>query len=360
MLLTTILIIILSIIIYPLWINKLDILTNLINIGLLTLDLFATPLHYINQNDLITINQQRIAFSYFPMGFNLKMKLNKEFNIISISGHKIPLIMSIPNQCTEIKSCNVLIYFHGGGFVIGSPKIFMPITTRIADKTGFIVFSIDYRKAPEYKFPSGPLDCIEATKYIYYNINEFTNLANINNLSIAGDSAGANLVSIVTNELISLNIIKFSILIYPVITHGGHITTFSKSRLLYANAPILTANKIEWYTQMYFNDITDLIPNIHPLACGLCFDKINDINNETIKNYFPQIHIITAEIDPLNSEGELYYNYMLSIENKLNLKNKVTLTQYNNTIHGFFGISFLPHGLKAVDDISHLLINYFK
>lgn len=320
-------------------------------------------MHHIDDHELHLIGDLRAEFENLPMGFIWEMKSTHKFNITSSEGHSISLHMNVPHSC--VRNCPVIVFIHGGGFVLGSPKVYQPLTSRMADHSGAIVVAVDYRKAPEFKFPAGPNDCIEATRWIYNNLDTVpgaAGLANINKMAVIGDSAGGNLAAIVTNALAGTAIIKLSVLIYPVITHGGLIHSFSRSKLQYADAPILTANKINWFCRQYFTSLADLVPVTHPLACALCYEDFHANSDlELTPETFPRVHIITAEIDPLVEEGRIYRDHMQGLQERVGAaKDMITYREYMNTVHGFFGLPYMPHGIEAVEDVCELVKIYFN
>ncbi len=233
--------------------------------------------------------------------------------------------MRIYRPKTELLS-PVIVYFHGGGFVVGSITTHEQITSRLALQTGFAVVSVEYRLAPENKFPAAPLDCIAATKWIHENAVELGFDANY--LIVAGDSAGGTLAAIVARELTS-SMIHFQLLIYPSIPS---LSRYSASRLRNYNAPILSQHTMTWYMLRYYRDWSD---ESHSLACPLVGGIPKDL---------PPALIITAEFDPLLDDVEVYAQMLVAAGVKTEYR------YYAGTVHGFFGIFFLPHGLIAVDE----------
>jgi len=354
--------VLLGVVVYPLWVPKLDPLTNVIHIALSMKEKFYKMTHHIDDHELHLIGDVRKEFENLPMGFITEMKTVHNINITASAGHEIPLHMYVPHSCVD--SCPVVIFLHGGGFVLGSPSVYQPVTTKIADLSGAIVVAVDYRKAPEFKFPAGPNDCIEAARWVHDNIGTLpaaAGLADVSKMAIGGDSAGGNLAAIVTNALAGSGIIKLSLLVYPVVTHGGLIHSFSRSKLQHSDAPILTANKIAWFSRQYFNSLADLVPVTHPLACALCYEDFHSSSgSELTAESFPRIHVMTAEIDPLVEEGRIYRDHMQGLQQRVGAGDKITYKEYMNTVHGFFGIPFFPHGTEAVQDFAMLVKSHFE
>ena len=310
------------------WNRKLSAVINIADLYFSALKIFGPKLI---AHDSDTINAKRKAQLNLPIG--PRIPVHNKINIVieSVAGHKIPINIYRPIDCKP--NCPIIVYLHGGGFVVGNAEMYEPITTRIADETKSIVAAIDYRKAPEFKFPCGPHDCIEATRWLYENCNTFG--ADPDKLVVLGDSAGGNLTIIVTCEL--YHIVKLSIPIYPVVFFG----TLSESKLEYADAPILTYKALEWYNLRYFSSRSDLM---HPFANPL----VRNLTN------LPRTHVITAECDVLVDEGKAY----VAALQQANVN--VTHKMYMNTVHGFFGAILLTHGTEALLDTCRLITSQFE
>jgi acetyl esterase len=297
----------------------------------IVLDSIITPMHKIHESDLSKINRLRFIYSSLALGPSRQVKHQEIIEIQSKKGHKIPVHIYIPHNC--LVNGPVIIHFHGGGFVLGDPKMYEYTTTQIADRTGCIVLSVDYRRSPEYKFPCAQEDCIEATQWIYDNIDHMY-CADRNKLVLIGDSAGGNLTAIVTAEL--RHIVKLSIPIYPIITYG----VASHSYLENSRAPILNSEYMNWFTLRHFSSYTQ---TLHPLACPLSQSSLIGV---------PRTHIITAVYDPLRDEGVLYVKALQEAGVD------VTHKQYTDA-HGFFANQICSFGEIALQDVCDLIADVF-
>jgi acetyl esterase len=112
-------------------------------------------------------------------------------NISSSQGHQIPIQIITPKNYQKNKP--IIVYLHGGGFVIGCVNFYKPIMTSLAQYTGCIVIGVDYRKAPEHKFPAAPDDCLEAIQWIIKNGEKYG--GDTTKICVMGDSAGGTLPS---------------------------------------------------------------------------------------------------------------------------------------------------------------------
>ena len=165
---------------------------------------------------------------------------------ILVFDHTVRVRMFFANKETN----NLIIYFHGGGFVCGNVDNYTKICSTIAINTNSIVISVDYRLAPEYPFPNGLIDCYNVTKY-FCSKDSFLGKKNI---ILMGDSAGGNLASVVSllsNEKKEFKIDK-QILLYPLTYHLHDENSIFKSIRENGNNWFLTNKKIN----NYLNEVT--------------------------------------------------------------------------------------------------------
>ena len=313
------------------WNSKLSILLNLSDVYFS----FKAKKYHLGDFDLGPINHIRNEHEKLPMGNPTAIESLESKYVESsyTNGVKIPIHIYKPKECP--KSAPIVVFIHGGGFVVGNTKMYEPIITYIADKTKSIVIGVDYRKAPENKFPAGVYDCLDAVRYIHSGAISFG--GDPQRLAVVGDSAGGNLTIISSLELSSL--VSLSIPIYPVTSFG----MLTQSKLRNADAPILKAYSVDWYNMRYFRSPSDMLhPLANPMARG----------NADLKKA-PRTHVITAEYDVLVDEGAEYANVLR------NAGVEVTYKRYNNTVHGFFGSPLLTHGRAAMDDVCELIISHY-
>ena len=276
------------------------------------------------------LNEVRRSHAALPMGPLIPVASVKRVEIPSTyNGPAIPVHIFTPNSCPP--NSPIVVFIHGGGFVVGNTKMYEPIITYIANKTRTIVVGVDYRKAPEDKFPCGVQDCLDAVRWVYTQAHTLG--GDSSRLAVMGDSAGGNLTAIVSLELSDL--VYMAIPIYPVIYFG----VLSESKVRNADAPVLKATSVDWYNLRYFRYRSDLV---HPLANPL------ERSKEQLAKA-PYTHVITAEFDVLLDEGVEYVQALRDVGVKVTYKN------YRNTVHGFFGNQLLTHGQAAMDDVCDIL-----
>lgn len=212
------------------------------------------------------------------------------------------------------EDCPLIIYFHGGGWVIGDIDTHDPFCRALSEISGCTVMSVDYRLAPEHPFPAAHNDCLAATRWILDNLNA---LAPNNGLAvIAGDSAGGNLTACTIASLAGEPRIAGSIMIYPATEHYLHgFPSFTE----HARSKPLTAPIMRWFIDTYLGDTAPAAPEAKQVFVG----------RRTDYRDFPRSLIVTAERDVLRDDGR-----------RLNIKMRqagveVTYHHYAEEAHGF-------------------------
>lgn len=193
-----------------------------------------------------------------------------------------------PEAATEAPE-PVLIYYHGGGMVFGSLDSHDPICRAIAEAVPCTVISIDYRLAPENRFPAAAEDAVAAFRWVAANADRLG--IDASRIAVGGDSAGGNLAAVVSNETRDdANPPCFQWLVYPntdLAAEGGSIDTF-------AEGYFLTRDAMAWFKGLYTPDPTDrLNPRCSPLRA------------ESLTGVAPAL-VTTAGFDPLKDEGVAY------------------------------------------------------
>ncbi|MDR3364805.1 MAG: alpha/beta hydrolase [Clostridiales Family XIII bacterium] len=190
----------------------------------------------------------------------------------------------------------VFVYFHGGGWAIGDLDTNDALCKLLCDRSGSIVVSVDYRRAPENKCPAAARDAYAATEWAYRQADSFG--GDSTRLAVGGDSAGANLAAVVC--LMARDAkrrgeaapdVRFQLLIFPATDH------YSAPHPSYAECGsgyFLTTDEMVWFWDLYLGKGADPDdPYISPL-------RAPDLSG------LPPAYIQTAEYDPLRDEGEEY------------------------------------------------------
>lgn len=187
----------------------------------------------------------------------------------------------------------VLVYFHGGGFVIADLDTYDSSCRALATATGAIVASVAYRLAPEYPFPTAVDDAFAATQY--FLASAATVGGDPERVVVIGESAGGNLATVsclrARDEGALLPV--YQVLVYPVTTFAPEGEA-AESVELYANAKPLNSAQLEWFASYYLADPADAA---NPLVSPLTATDLSGL---------PPVTIVQAEIDPLQSQGTVY------------------------------------------------------
>ena len=205
--------------------------------------------------------------------------------IRDIDADGIPARLYRPIPDVEL---GILVYFHGGGWVIGNLETHDDTCRAIANRSGHVVISVDYRLAPEFPFPTPLTDCVRATRWVFEHARELN--CDPTRIALGGDSAGGNLAIAVAMEIeIPLRLL---VLIYP----GTDGTQQHRSQDENADGPILTKAAVTWFLGHYLgSDGSRTDPRVSP-----------QFATDAALASFPPTLIITAENDPLRDEGEAF------------------------------------------------------
>ena len=232
--------------------------------------------------------------------------------IIPGPGGEIPLRVYYPSSGTNFP---VLVWFHGGGWVLGDFDTAEYNCRSLANDVGCVVVSVDYRLAPETAFPGAIDDCFCATTWVHKHAGELG--IDATKIAVGGDSAGGNLAACVALRAGHKHLpIVFQFLLYPVIDADFDRSSYKD----YAQDYLLTRDAMEWYWDCYVPD-KDLRKN--PAVSPLHAQELGGL---------PPALIMTAECDPLRDEGEVYGDALAAAGVDVKVK------QYKGMIHGFFNL----------------------
>jgi acetyl esterase len=224
----------------------------------------------------------------------------------------VPVRIYKSSDCMQ--TSGIIVYFHGGGWVLGSIASHDVLCRRLANQSGAAVVSVDYRRPPEAPFPAAPEDCFTACDVLSMDHSQF----GIGGpMIVAGDSAGGNLAAAVCQMSLQRGGPKISgqVLIYPVL--DGAMS--GQSYRDYADGYGLTSKTMAWFWQCYTGD-ADSPARSDPLA---------SMSRQTELSGLPPTHVITAEYDVLRSEID---EYVVRLR-KAGVK--VSTRQYYGMLHGF-------------------------
>lgn len=227
---------------------------------------------------------------------------------------------------TDNPSARAIVYFHGGGWVLNFLDIYDASLTTLANRTGATIISVNYQKAPEHPFPIPFDDCFSTLQWVIANAS----VLNINpeSIGVAGDSAGANLAAAVALKARDQKItLAYQLLIYPCNDRNFESVSYRDKATGYG----LSTQAMQWFWDQYLQgDAHDLNPYAIPARATSFKDLARAI-------------IITAQYDPLLSDGEQYAQ-LLDRDGV-----EVDYCEFEGMIHGFFtNLAVTPTALNAI------------
>lgn len=219
----------------------------------------------------------------------------------------------------------VIVYYHGGGFVIANIDVYDASAKVLAEKTGAVVVSVAYRLAPENKFPIAHNDSFAAYEWVVKNAASIKGDPKM--VAVAGESAGGNLamnVAIMARDK-GISAPKHILAVYPIAGSDMNTESYKKN----AAAKPLDKPMMAWFTKNYLNSMAEAKdPRINLVAANL--------------KGLPAVTIITAEYDPLQSDGMMLADKLKAAGVKVDSKD------YSGVTHEFFGMGALvPEAMDA-------------
>ena len=276
----------------------------------------------------IAINEARIAS---PVSLKPSQKV-KTFDHKLLSEEATILLREYEPKTISTKK--VILYFHGGGYVLGGIESHDAALQFFAAEIGSKIFSLEYRLAPENKFPSSLQDANLALEWLGKTLN-----LSISEISLCGDSAGGHLsASLSTYRAINnLELPLSQCLIYPMTDPLSN----SKSHVDFASGFLLSQKAMIWFWEQLMNSRENLNDPVFNLTID---PKVN----------LPKTLIITAGFDPLSDEGEAYARLLD------NTGNEVQQIHYPHLIHGFVNMTALNAAKDATKDLLKTYKKFLK
>jgi acetyl esterase len=254
------------------------------------------------------------------------------------TGGDIPIRIYRPYTARQAEILPVLLFFHGGGFVMGNLDSHDNLCRRLANGAGCLLVAVDYRLAPEHKFPAAPQDCFSATCWVASNARSIG--GDEQRIAVCGDSAGGSLATIVV--LMARDHSGPALLLQVLFYPGTDLRIDSHSNDEEDNSPFFDKETLDWFNALYIRNEAD---RLNPLGSPLLAASLAGL---------PPALIIVAQYDPLRTDGERYAQ-RLRDEGVA-----VTLSHYEGMIHSFLTINApFEQAQRAVEQASRALRTAF-
>lgn len=236
----------------------------------------------LSNGDVAQSRQNLAAARHLVSGKPIGPMATRELAIPGPGGD-IPATLYTPAGLAE--PSGLLVFYHGGGWVIGNRDSHDNTARFLAKQAGVRVLSVEYRLAPDYPWPAAPEDCLAAFDYAHARASELG--ADPARIAVGGDSAGGNLAAVVSQVTTRRGgpAPKFQLLFYP----ATDFSTRRRSREIFGVGFFLIDESMDWFSGHYQADVTD------PLASPLLAEDVSGL---------PPAYIATAGFDPLRDEGE--------------------------------------------------------
>jgi len=232
----------------------------------------------------------------------------------------------------------VVVYFHGGGFVVGDLDTHDALCRRLSSDTRMRFLSVDYRLAPEHPFPAGINDAVDTIRYVFAHLEEFDDAGA--ELIVMGDSAGATLLTVACALTRRENLgIAAQVVIYP--TLGPELFTDSVHK--YGVGYTLDIDHLRYDYGLYLNGWND---HSDPRVTPIMFEDLTGA---------PPAIVVVAECDPLRDEAVAYAGLLE------HFGVRVELLEAKGMIHGFLRLpTMVPEAHEIIDDLAEHMHRYVE
>jgi acetyl esterase len=231
-----------------------------------------------------------------------------------------------------------LVYFHGGGWVIGDLDTHDNVCRALANRAGCSVVSVDYRLAPEHRFPAAPEDCYAAATWVAERGAPLG--IDASRIAVGGDSAGGNLAAVVAQAARERGGPRLAaqLLVYPVTNHDFDSVSYKEN----AEGYMLTRSMMQWFFGHYLEDAAQGdLPGVSPL-------RVEGLDG------LPPALVVTAGYDPLRDEGDAY------AERLVRAGVPTRHLRYDGMFHGFFSMfEQIESGREAIESAALFLRESF-
>lgn len=284
----------------------------------------------------MTVEQARDLFVQFDLEGEREEVAHIEDRIVATDAGQITVRVYSPT--TDEPTPGIVVWFHGGGWVLGSVDAVDPTCRRIARRAGAVVVSVDYRLAPEHPFPAAVEDGWAAVRWVAEHASEIGGDAS--RLAVGGDSAGANIATVVALMARDAGgpTLAHQALVYPVVDFSFSQQSYTE----YGTDYFLTTESMKWFRSHYLGESTAVDDwRASPL-------RVPDVTG------LPSTHVVAAQYDPLRDEG-LEYAARLRAAGVT-----VELDDYHGMIHGFVNMAAVtPVALTAIGRVAEVIRKSF-
>lgn len=284
----------------------------------------------VDRNALVqgTVEQRREELSRVAA---IGMPRAKHLHVVdrSIPGPESNLAIRIYRPFGLGATPPAIVFYHGGGWVVGDLDTHDGSCRALAASSDCVVISVDYRLAPEHRFPAAPQDCLAAYAWVVANAADIS--VDPRAVAVAGDSAGGNLAAVVAQTARDSEVAPpvAQGLIYP----GTDFRMQTRSIELFGDGFFLTKESMHWFRDLYLpEEVSAEDPNVSPLLA------------EDLSGVAPA-WVWTAGFDPLRDEGRAYAERL----DKAGVATRYRC--YDDQVHGFFGMGTLPGGLEIIEEM---------
>jgi acetyl esterase len=248
-----------------------------------------------------------------------------EEHLVAVADGEVPVRVLVPLD----SPAGVIVYYHGGGWVIGTLDEFDTVARKLAERTSCAVVLVDYRLAPEHRYPTAADDSYAALEWVSAHMNDIAG-PDVP-LMVAGDSAGGNLAAVMAVRARDRNgpSLDLQVLIYPVTDADFERPTYVDPE----NQLLLTRDAMIWFWDHY---VPDASRRSEPDASPLQTPDLSGL---------PPAVVLTAEYDPLRDEGEAYAERLEQAGVAVDFK------RHERQTHAFFTLLILPGSESGMQQV---------
>jgi acetyl esterase len=255
-----------------------------------------------------------------------RMARREDITVAAADGYEIPVRILVPTQPTR----GVIVWLHGGGWVIGAIAECDSLGAKLAERTSCAVVLVDYRLAPEHRYPTAVNDCWATLEWAAANRADLTGNPDAP-LIVAGDSAGGNLSAVMAQRARDRGgpPIALQVLVYPVTDADFDRPSYVDE----ANQLLLTKDAMVWFWDHYVPDAADRAEA-----------DASPIKATTLEGLPPAV-VLTAEHDVLRDEGEAYADALRAAGVPVDFR------RHDGQMHGFFTLLMLPGSERGFQQV---------